>query len=431
MNCPPYYPKTNCRFIPKSKAYNLYYYLNEDYREANWRKGTDELLVAGLIEEAPFEVTLQLLTVKRINEELKECEIKRGKNKTETIAAAVGGLPENVLQDLITPVQGYIPTSLAMKEFRLRDYSIRCLQDEVRHHNMTSMDKKTHEEYPKRAYLHGTPELIECFVSMLEAARNAYNYDAYLSSGQIPVEAFLSEAHVKLNAFDTAYKEVKRAYKLDIKHNDILHLSNISHFCSLIGHQRRLEILLSEVMDPPRPELANNLKVTEKMLTKWTTLHKRGREDGFTDFLLINHESIFETFGDCSRDSENKYRDMIGVPRIAEGWVREAELLHIIRDIFRREKVIHQASPEWLGLQRLDIYIPRHKIAIEHQGIQHYESVPFFGGEEGFLRTQKLDERKARLCSENEVSLVYFRYDEPIVREIVEARIKAVAQGQN
>ena len=53
-----------------------------------------------------------------------------------------------------------------------------------------------------------------------------------------------------------------------------------------------------------------------------------------------------------------------------------------------------------------------------------FKPIPFFGGKEGFLRQQKLDRRKARLCAENDISLIYHRYDEPITREIVETRIK-------
>lgn len=279
--------------------------------------------------------------------------------------------------------------------------------------------------------MRGTLELFEIVVAMLENARNATNYKAYLENGQIPVEALLAEAYVELNNFDAAYREVKRAYEIDIQYNDVTSLANINHFRSLTILQEKLEILLSEIIEPPRPELASNLSETQKTLRKWMTLYERGSSDSFTPFLLVNYERIFETFGDCSRDSENKYRDMVGVPRIGEGWVEEAQLLNMVRDIFRSEKVVHQASPEWLGLQRFDIYLPRRKIAIEYQGIQHYEPVPFFGGEEGFLRTQELDRRKAKLCAENGVFLICFRYDDPLTREIVEARIKKASQNQD
>lgn len=144
-----YNPKTNYPFIPKSKQGNLYYYLNGEYQQGNWKKGIEGLLAAGLIEHAPFETNLALLPLEKIRQKLKEYGLKRGKNKDEAIVTATKGLPENILHDLIKPVQGYVPTALTMKEFRLWDYEIRCLQDAVRYHNLDSMEKKTEEEYAK------------------------------------------------------------------------------------------------------------------------------------------------------------------------------------------------------------------------------------------------------------------------------------------
>lgn len=124
------------------------------------------------------------------------------------------------------------------------------------------------------------------------------------------------------------------------------------------------------------------------------------------------------------REAENEIRDLLGIPRISEGWISEVELLNMIRDIFPANKVVHQASPEWLGRQRLDIFVPELSLAVEYQGRQHFELVPFFGGEEGFLRTQERDKWKAKLCAEKDVTLVYFRYDESITRKLIETRIK-------
>jgi hypothetical protein len=127
------------------------------------------------------------------------------------------------------------------------------------------------------------------------------------------------------------------------------------------------------------------------------------------------------------REAENEIRDILGIPHVGEGWVSERELLNIVnivKDIFPENQIIHQSSPEWLGRQRLDIFIPELRLAIEYQGRQHYEPVPFFGGEEGFSRTQERDLWKARLCAENRVALVYFRYDESITRNLIETRIK-------
>jgi len=123
-------------------------------------------------------------------------------------------------------------------------------------------------------------------------------------------------------------------------------------------------------------------------------------------------------------EAENEIREVLGIPHISEGWISEIELLNFVRDIFPDNQVLHQASPEWLGRQRLDIFIPELNVAIEYQGQQHYKPVTLFGGEEGFLQTQERDTLKAKLCAENGTKLIYFRYDEQINRKLVETRIK-------
>ncbi len=129
-------------------------------------------------------------------------------------------------------------------------------------------------------------------------------------------------------------------------------------------------------------------------------------------------------------EAENEIRDILGIPHIGEGWVSERELLNMVKGIFPRNEVVHQASPEWLGRQRLDIFIPKLQLAIEYQGRQHYEPVPFFGGEEGFRQAQERDRLKAKLCYKNSVTVVFFRYDENISRELVETRVRGALNSK-
>jgi hypothetical protein len=74
-------------------------------------------------------------------------------------------------------------------------------------------------------------------------------------------------------------------------------------------------------------------------------------------------------------------------------------LYYIVKNAFPDLQVIHHASPDWLGRQHLDIFIPAISLAIEYQGRQHDEPVAFFGGQEAYEQVKKHDARKKRLCS--------------------------------
>lgn len=63
---------------------------------------------------------------------------------------------------------------------------------------------------------------------------------------------------------------------------------------------------------------------------------------------------------------------------------------------------------EWLGKLSLDFFIPQYDIAIECQGAQHFEYSEFFGGENAFIKQLERDNRKAKLCLEHGVKLLYY-----------------------
>lgn len=72
------------------------------------------------------------------------------------------------------------------------------------------------------------------------------------------------------------------------------------------------------------------------------------------------------------------------------------------------ERVVREKHLPWLGMKTLDIYIPKHNIAIEYQGRQHFMPLDFFGGEKSYQETIKRDELKFNLCKTNKVHLFYF-----------------------
>lgn len=124
-------------------------------------------------------------------------------------------------------------------------------------------------------------------------------------------------------------------------------------------------------------------------------------------------------------EAENQLRDDIGIQK-GEKWLSEIELYRAITELLPDEKVVHQARPEWLKPQTIDVYVPSLKLAIEYQGLQHYQPVEFFGGKEAFEKLRERDRRKAQICSAKNVKLIYFRYDEAIDRRLIKGRISKV-----
>ena len=122
---------------------------------------------------------------------------------------------------------------------------------------------------------------------------------------------------------------------------------------------------------------------------------------------------------------ENRVRDLLGIPKIGEGWISETQLYRLVTFLFSAYAVDREASPEWLGRQRLDIYIPELHLAVEYQGQQHYKSVALFGGDEALARTKERDQRKRDLCHANGVTLIYFRHDEELTEKVVTRKLKS------
>lgn len=151
------------------------------------------------------------------------------------------------------------------------------------------------------------------------------------------------------------------------------------------------------------------------------------------------HDVMKDWYGDQIRQHSGPYVDAlvrgIGMDRrtaTAEArrrlsisrWVREDELYALVTRLFPENTVQREASPPWLGQQRLDIYLPELALAIEHQGEQHYQPIEAFGGAESFAATRERDDRKRALCRENGVTVVDVRYDAPLTLPSLRSRLR-------
>lgn len=109
------------------------------------------------------------------------------------------------------------------------------------------------------------------------------------------------------------------------------------------------------------------------------------------------------------------YSDLIANGKGSYKWKSESQLFSITREFFKDS--IFQYRSDWLEKQSLDIYIPSINVAIEYQGIQHYEPVDFFGGEANFKNLRERDNKKINLCQKNGITLIEWPYTRPITKE--------------
>jgi hypothetical protein len=148
-------------------------------------------------------------------------------------------------------------------------------------------------------------------------------------------------------------------------------------------------------------------------LPEWFGRHVESNKESYID-LLQRAEELDKRTATAEVDRR------LGLSR----WAREAELHRVVLTLFPSHRVRREASPPWLGRQRLDIYLPDLRLALEHQGEQHYRPVDHFGGEAAHRRTVERDRQKKELCDANGVSLIYVRYDESLSQAHVRSRLR-------
>ena len=128
-------------------------------------------------------------------------------------------------------------------------------------------------------------------------------------------------------------------------------------------------------------------------------------------------------------DKNNAWKDdvnqlqsqLVADGTIVSKWKSEQTLFTLVKKEY--PDALFQFRPRWLEPQNLDIYIPSINVGIEYQGIQHYESIDFFGGENAFIHRQNLDNRKRHLCEENGLKLIAWPYTDEITLKLLKEKI--------
>jgi hypothetical protein len=120
---------------------------------------------------------------------------------------------------------------------------------------------------------------------------------------------------------------------------------------------------------------------------------------------------------------ENEVRVRFGFKKVGDAWASETLLYQLVSELFVGVKILRHYRALWLENLELDIFVPSLNLAVEYQGIQHFEGMEHWGGALALERTQERDKRKKQLCAKQGVSLIYFYHSDTLSHEVVKSRL--------
>ncbi|NMF57906.1 PDDEXK family nuclease [Pseudanabaena yagii] len=126
------------------------------------------------------------------------------------------------------------------------------------------------------------------------------------------------------------------------------------------------------------------------------------------------------------KEIENEVREAFNYPKIGEKWISETILYKMVQVLFPSLDVIHHYRGKELEGLEIDIWIPSLKIGIEYQGIQHFEIIEHWGGEDGLRKRKQNDQKKKELCKSLGYKLIEFRYDENLTEKRLQNKLKSI-----
>jgi len=134
------------------------------------------------------------------------------------------------------------------------------------------------------------------------------------------------------------------------------------------------------------------------------------------DQLQADHKEIMDTV-------ENEVRQAFGHYKKGNRWTSETILYQLVESNYPDHTIKRHYRPDFLDGLELDIFLEEAEVGIEYQGIQHYEAVDHWGGEEGLKQRQERDQKKKELCDEHDIALVCIRHDQELTDTLIEQTI--------
>lgn len=149
-------------------------------------------------------------------------------------------------------------------------------------------------------------------------------------------------------------------------------------------------------------EINQNIEVLENYINAHTSILHKCKVDGYEWYALPN--GILNG-GGCPKCNESKGEKTI------TNWLNENNILYESQKRFSDCKNIKTLP--------FDFYLPDFNIVIEYQGVQHYEPIEYFGGEEKFKNQVLRDNIKREYCKKSNIILFEISYCSDLNKELI------------
>lgn len=149
-----------------------------------------------------------------------------------------------------------------------------------------------------------------------------------------------------------------------------------------------------------------------------------------------NISSVAKSFLSQCENDDSHFDFKLHTNRNAMKWKTEFEIYNIIKKTYKealyQERVLLYDRYNCSHTFVFDVYLPKHKIAIEYQGEQHFKPVDLFGGEEGFKKTKIRDQIKKDVAEYNKINMLYINYFDDLseinILEQIKSKIKYIRE---
>jgi very-short-patch-repair endonuclease len=131
------------------------------------------------------------------------------------------------------------------------------------------------------------------------------------------------------------------------------------------------------------------------------------------EIICPEHGSFFQ--------KPNNHKNGSGCPKCAQE-NSESKGERKVREFLESNNIKYSQEVKLFDNYRFDFYLEDLNTVIEYDGKQHFEPVEYFGGLEGFLKTQERDKIKTEYCLENNIRIIRIGYFED-VEEILKGLI--------